>query len=247
MCLSKACSGDCGDRDASLMNYDTHTSEAHPLIGFVVHNGAKNSPSMINDSSSSCSTDSLPSVVYYNFVNYGETGGFTVDLHDIPGGSNDFELCAKFCYGIKIDLSAHYIVPAISALKNDPQVCWSYTYTRQGYAHRKHHKSAPKDWWTKDIADLNIDLFRCVINTLRSTNMLPPQLIGEALHVYAYRWLPDVTKCRTDRETSTASQMTQEECLGDGKGSGYNSIIPDAPCADLHSLTKDFAKKIGDN
>ncbi|GJY59562.1 DNA (cytosine-5)-methyltransferase 1B-like protein [Tanacetum coccineum] len=34
--------------------------------------------------------------------------------------------------------------------------------------------------------------------------------------------------------------------LGDGKGSGYSSIIPDAPGADSHSLCKEFAKKIGD-
>lgn len=43
--------------------------------------------------------------------------------------------------------------------------------------------------------------------------MLPPQLIGEALHVYACRWLPGVTKSRLDPETSTASQMTQEESV----------------------------------
>ncbi|GKF25082.1 probable methionine--tRNA ligase, partial [Tanacetum coccineum] len=34
--------------------------------------------------------------------------------------------------------------------------------------------------------------------------------------------------------------------LGDGKGLGYSSIIPDASGADSHSLWKEFAKKIGD-
>ncbi|GJT02561.1 probable methionine--tRNA ligase [Tanacetum coccineum] len=34
--------------------------------------------------------------------------------------------------------------------------------------------------------------------------------------------------------------------LGDGKGLGYSSIISDAPGADLHSLWKEFANKIGD-
>ncbi|KAJ0604760.1 putative SKP1/BTB/POZ domain superfamily, NPH3 domain, NPH3/RPT2-like family protein [Helianthus annuus] len=179
---------------------------------------------------------------------------FTVELHDIPGGADGFELCAKFCYGIKIDLSARNFVPAICAAKfmqmtesvgkgnfisklevfynscilegwkdsvvalqtterfpewsenlgiirscidcvvdkiltPPSKVRWSFTYTRQGYEKKKHHESAPKDWWTEDIADLNIDLFRCVVNTVKSTNMLPPQLIGEALHVYACRWL----------------------------------------------------------
>lgn len=210
--------------------------------------------------------------------NSGDTRSVTLELHDIPGGEDAFELCAKFCYGIKIDLSAHNFVPVICAAKflrmtesvgngnfvsklevffnscilegwkdsvvalrtterfpewseslgiirrcidsvvdkiltPPPKVRWSYTYTRPGYAQKKHHKSAPKDWWTEDIADLNIDLFRCVVKTVRSTNMLPPQLIGEALHVYACRWLPDVTRGRSDPETSTASQLTQEKSV----------------------------------
>ncbi|XP_076902835.1 BTB/POZ domain-containing protein At5g47800-like [Bidens hawaiensis] len=201
------------------------------------------------------------------------TTSVTVELHDIPGGADGFELCAKFCYGIKIDLSARNFVRAICAAKfmqmtesvvkgnfisklevffnscilegwkdsvlalqtterfpewsenlgiirscidcivdkiltPPSQVRWSFTYTRQGYEKKKHHKSAPKDWWTEDIADLNVDLFRCVINAVKSKNMLPPQLIGEALHVYACRWLSDV---RPYPETSTASQMNQEE------------------------------------
>lgn len=72
------------------------------------------------------------------------------------------------------------------------QVSWSYTYTRTGYS--KKHQSVPKDWWTEDISDLEIDLFRYIITAVRSTYLLPPQLIGEPLHVYACRWLPDTTK-----------------------------------------------------
>lgn len=34
--------------------------------------------------------------------------------------------------------------------------------------------------------------------------------------------------------------------MGAGKGSGYNSIIPDAPGADSHPLTKAFAETIDD-
>ncbi|KAL8228308.1 hypothetical protein R6Q57_015892 [Mikania cordata] len=203
----------------------------------------------------------------------GDNTNVIVELHDIPGGADGFELCAKFCYGIKIDLSAHNFVPAICAAKfmqmtehvgkgnfvsklevffnscilegwkdsvvalqtterfpewsenlgiirscidcivdkiltPTSKVKWSFTYTRKGYEKKKHNKPAPKDWWTEDIADLNIDLFRCVINTVSSTNMLPPKLIGEALHVYVCRWLPDV---RPHQETSTASEVNQEE------------------------------------
>ncbi|KAG7532392.1 NPH3 domain [Arabidopsis thaliana x Arabidopsis arenosa] len=183
-----------------------------------------------------------------------ESDTVTIELNDIPGGADAFELCAKFCYGITINLSAHNLVNVLCASKflrmSDsvekgnlltkleaffhscvlqgwkdsivtlqstaklPEWCenlgiirkcvdsivekiltpiaevsWSHTYTRPGYAKRQHH-SVPRDWWTEDISDLDLDLFRCVITAARSTFTLQPQLIGEALHVYTCRWLP---------------------------------------------------------
>ncbi|XP_016902367.2 BTB/POZ domain-containing protein At5g47800-like isoform X2 [Cucumis melo] len=179
-----------------------------------------------------------------------------IELHEIPGGEDGFELCAKFCYGITINLSAHNFVSAFCAanflgmyestdegnfvsklesffiscilcgwkdsilalcssvgvsewchnlgitskcidsivhniLTPPPKVTWSYTYTRPGY-NKKNHRSVPKDWWTEDIADLDINLFRCIVLAISSTCILPPPLIGEALHVYTCRWLSDV-------------------------------------------------------
>lgn len=38
-----------------------------------------------------------------------------VDLNDVPGGEEAFDLCAKFCYGITISLSAHNFVAAFCA------------------------------------------------------------------------------------------------------------------------------------
>jgi hypothetical protein len=35
----------------------------------------------------------------------------------MPGGSEAFELCAKFCYGISINISAYNFVPSICAAK----------------------------------------------------------------------------------------------------------------------------------
>ncbi|XP_015940362.1 BTB/POZ domain-containing protein At5g47800 isoform X1 [Arachis duranensis] len=202
-----------------------------------------------------------------------DSESFSLELHDIPGGEEAFELCAKFCYGISINISAHNFVSALCAAKflrmNDSiekgnfvgkleaffnscllegwkdsiatlqttatlpewsenlgivrkcidsiiekvltppqQVKWSYTYTRPGYNKKQHH-SVPKDWWTEDISDLDIDLFRCIVMAVRSTYVLPPQLIGEALHVYACRWLPGVTKLRYSG--SSASQTDESK------------------------------------
>lgn len=89
------------------------------------------------------------------------------------------------------------------------QVTWSYTYTRPGYT-KKHQHSVPKDWWTEDISDLDIDLFRCIILAIRSTYILPPQLIGEALHVYACRHLPDTTKARTQESSVSHTEELVE-------------------------------------
>lgn len=177
-----------------------------------------------------------------------------VALHDIPGGEEAFELCAKFCYGISISISAANLVPAMLAarflrmteavakgnlvakletffdscvlqgwkdsvaalqaawrvsgwsesrvvqpcidsivekiLAPPAMVTWSYTYTRPGYT-RKPHQSVPKDWWTEDVSELDIEVFRSVISTVRASRLLPPPLIGEALHVYACKHLAD--------------------------------------------------------
>lgn len=193
----------------------------------------------------------------------------SIELHEIPGGEEAFELCAKYCYGIMINLSAHNFVPAICAAKflkmtesvhkgnfvskleaffnscilqgwkdsvvalqttvklpewsenigivgrcidsivekiliHPSKVAWSFTYTRPGYI-EKRHRSVPKDWWTEDVSYLDIDLFRCIIAALRSSKKLSPPLIGEALHVYACRWLPDASKGRTP-ESSIAQK-----------------------------------------
>ncbi|XVF75140.1 hypothetical protein PTKIN_Ptkin13bG0163800 [Pterospermum kingtungense] len=206
---------------------------------------------------------------------FDDSENVTIDLHDIPGGEDAFELCAKFCYGITINLSAHNFVSAFCAAKflrmtesiekgnfvlkleaffnscilegwkdsiatlqttiklsewsenlgiirrcidsivekiltSPAQVSWSYTYTRPGYKKRQ-HQSVPKDWWTEDISDLDIDLFRCIITAVRSTYVLPPQLIGEALHVYACRWLPDTTKSRLPQSSGSSNEESKEK------------------------------------
>ncbi|XAR72635.1 Methionine--tRNA ligase [Bertholletia excelsa] len=42
------------------------------------------------------------------------------------------------------------------------------------------------------------------------------------------------------------SFIAKDPALGENKGVGYNSIIPDAPGAVSHSLTKNFGEKVGD-
>ncbi|KAI4298845.1 hypothetical protein L6164_032360 [Bauhinia variegata] len=204
-----------------------------------------------------------------------DSESISLELHDIPGGEDAFEICAKFCYGISINIGAHNFVPALCAAKflrmsdnvekgnfvgkleaffnscilegwkdsivalqstsklsewsenlgivrkcidsiiekvltPPPQVKWSYTYTRPGYTRKQHH-SVPKDWWTEDVADLDIDLFRCIVMAIRSTHVLPPQLIGEALHVYACRWIPGIAKPKTSGSSASQTEESKEK------------------------------------
>ena len=47
----------------------------------------------------------------------GDSNIATIELHDVPGGAEAFELCAKFCYGMTINISAHNLVLALCAAK----------------------------------------------------------------------------------------------------------------------------------
>ncbi|KAJ4977212.1 hypothetical protein NE237_002318 [Protea cynaroides] len=197
-----------------------------------------------------------------------------LELHGIPGDEEAFELCAKFCYGITINLSAHNFVLAFCAAKflgmtesvekgnfvlkleiffkscilegwkdsiitlqstekllewaentglirhcmdsivekiltHPSKVTWSYTYTRPGYK-GKHH-SVPKDWWTEDISNLDIGIFRAIIAAIRSTKTLPRKLIGEALHVYAYRWLPEISNSSSPETSVSQTESVAEK------------------------------------
>ncbi|XP_057765130.1 BTB/POZ domain-containing protein At5g47800 isoform X2 [Salvia miltiorrhiza] len=198
-----------------------------------------------------------------------EADNVTLELDDFPGGEEGLEVCAKYCYGITINLSAHNLASSFCAANylamtdavepgnllmkleaffsscilqswKDPivtlhnthmvfdcsenlgivrrciesivdkiltppnKVTWSYTYTRPGY-HKSRHQSVPKDWWTEDISFLNVDMFRCVVAAVKSANALHPQLIGEALHVYACRWMPEIAG-EAEAEASTSRQ-----------------------------------------
>lgn len=68
---------------------------------------------------------------------------------------------------------------------------------------KKKLKSAPKDWWTEDVSDLDLDLFQAIISTIRSTKKLPAALIGEALHVYACKQLPNPLEIQEQAQSSS--------------------------------------------
>ncbi|KAL0387070.1 UNVERIFIED_CONTAM: BTB/POZ domain-containing protein NPY2 [Sesamum radiatum] len=184
---------------------------------------------------------------------------------DIPGGPSAFEICAKFCYGMTVNVNAYNVVSvrcaaeylemnemiekgnliykidvfinstilrswkdSIIALQTTKSslplseelklisrcidaiasrasvdvsdVDWSYTYNRRKNIEENGNdpswngvrsRTVPNDWWVEDLCDLEIDLYKRVIASIKNKGVMPNEVIGEALKAYAYRKLPN--------------------------------------------------------
>nr|XP_004239131.1 BTB/POZ domain-containing protein At1g67900 isoform X1 [Solanum lycopersicum] len=184
-----------------------------------------------------------------------------VQLPDFPGGIEAFEICAKFCYGITITLSAYNIVAArcaaeylqmtedvekgnliyklevffnscilsgwkdsivtLQTTKSFPlwsedlvitsrcieaiasKVLANPNLSRRGPRDdiscvesdsRRHNKVSSKVWWAEDLAELSIDLYWRSMIAIKSGGKVAAAVIGDALRVYASRWLPNISK-----------------------------------------------------
>lgn len=78
---------------------------------------------------------------------------------------------------------------------NPSHVTWSYTYNRKLTGHDRitdeKMECVPKDWWVEDVCELDIDLYKRVMIAVKSKGRMDGVVIGEALKIYAIRWLPD--------------------------------------------------------
>ncbi|XP_022957339.1 BTB/POZ domain-containing protein At1g67900-like isoform X1 [Cucurbita moschata] len=201
-----------------------------------------------------------------------------VQLPEFPGGIEAFELCAKFCYGITITLSAHNIVSArcaaeylqmtedvekgnliyklevffsscilhgwrdtivtLQSTKAFPswseelgitskciEVIASKVLTHPLKSNLSHshsrrlkddissnggdsqrHKQATRGWWAEDVAELNIDLYWRTMIAIKSAGKTPSNLIGNALKIYASRWLPTIARNESvDKQSASNS------------------------------------------
>ncbi|GJX24023.1 BTB/POZ domain-containing protein isoform X1 [Tanacetum coccineum] len=187
-----------------------------------------------------------------------------IQLPDFPGGTESFELCAKFCYGITITLSAYNIVSARCAaeylqmtedvekgnlvykldvflnscilngwkdsivtlqttkpfhlwseelgitsrcieaiaskvLSNPLKVSLSHSYSRRGRERddmscNGSKTTTTKGWWAEDLSELGIDLYWRTMIALKSGGKVPANLVGDALRIYASKWLPNISR-----------------------------------------------------
>ncbi|XP_021751385.1 BTB/POZ domain-containing protein NPY4-like [Chenopodium quinoa] len=93
---------------------------------------------------------------------------------------------------------------ASKASMDTSKVEWSYTYNRkknplenggeQHYNGVRKQLTVPKDWWVEDLSDLDMDLYKRVIITIKAKGRVSSDVIGEALKTYALRKLPGFSK-----------------------------------------------------
>lgn len=186
-----------------------------------------------------------------------------IKMDAMPGGPEAFEIAAKFCYGIPIDITpsnvaalrcaAEYlemtevleegnlvsktenflsseVLPSwedsITVLQTcerlqpwaeklqivkrcsesvawkactDPRgIRWSYSSSNEspsppsawnGLKHAAFSKLIPPEWWFADLALLNLESFKKVMDAIKVKGMRP-DLIGSAISYYAHKWLP---------------------------------------------------------
>ncbi|KAB2052947.1 hypothetical protein ES319_A12G154400v1 [Gossypium barbadense] len=102
---------------------------------------------------------------------------------------------------------------ASKVLTHPSKVSLSHSHSRRvqddmscNGAESQRHQQTIKGWWAEDIAELSIDLYWRTMIGIKSGGKIPSNLIGEALQVYASRWLPNISrKVKTNREATTAS------------------------------------------
>ncbi|KAF7043833.1 hypothetical protein CFC21_053141 [Triticum aestivum] len=94
----------------------------------------------------------------------------------------------------------HCIDSIASKASIDPsEVEWSYTYNRKKLQSEngvdshwngvRMQQMVPKDWWVEDLSELEMDLYKRVLLTIKAKGRTPAVVIGEALRVYAFRRL----------------------------------------------------------
>ncbi|KAF9624307.1 hypothetical protein IFM89_009215 [Coptis chinensis] len=91
---------------------------------------------------------------------------------------------------------------ASKVLAHPTKVNLSHSYSRGGRddaslcngteSHR--HRPVSKGWWAEDLAELGIDLYWRTMVAIKSGGKVPSNLIGDALKIYASRWLPNISK-----------------------------------------------------
>lgn len=92
----------------------------------------------------------------------------------------------------ELKLFSHCVDSIASKASADvAKVDWSYTYNRNKGSDEigLRNRAVPKDWWVEDLSELDVDLYKQVIVTIKKKGMVSNAVIGEALKAYASKRL----------------------------------------------------------
>lgn len=106
---------------------------------------------------------------------------------------------------------------ASKVLTHPSKVSLSHSYSRRerddvscNGAESLRHKPTSKGWWAEDMAELGIDLYWRSMIAVKSGGKIPSSLIGEALKIYAARWLPNISRERNASNKQAESESDSE-------------------------------------
>lgn len=118
---------------------------------------------------------------------------------------------------------------ASKVLTHPSKVSLSHSHSRRGRddmscngAESQRHKLASKGWWAEDMAEIGIDLYWRTMIAVKSGGKIPSNLIGDALKIYASRWLPNISKAgniicnkggSSDSDSDSASEISSKHRL----------------------------------
>lgn len=105
----------------------------------------------------------------------------------------------------ELKLASHCLDSIASKVSIDiSKVEWSYTYNRKKLPSENGNdpqwngvrkpQMVPKDWWVEDLCELQIDLYKWVITTIKTKGITSADVIGESLKAYVMRRFPGLSK-----------------------------------------------------
>lgn len=104
----------------------------------------------------------------------------------------------------ELKLVSHCIDSIASKASVDvSKVDWSYSYNRKKLSEESANdtnwngvraKLVPEDWWVEDLCELEMDLYKRVLNKIKNKGIVSHEVIGEALKSYACRRLLGFSK-----------------------------------------------------
>ncbi|XP_010547549.1 PREDICTED: BTB/POZ domain-containing protein NPY3 [Tarenaya hassleriana] len=146
---------------------------------------------------------------------------------------------------------------ASKAAMDPARVEWSYTYNQKKFPVEEEGRIVvPRDWWVEDLCELHVDLYKRVISMIRTNGGVSPEIVGQALEVYATRKIPgfgkgtmgqtsDLSKHRLLLETVISLLPTEKQSVSCGFLIKLFKTSISLDCGDIEK--KELTRRIGQN